>query len=332
MSSTCGRGSRALPELNPAQQRVAEGLLDLRAVAPKVDAAGVETLRRGLRERLQWAIDALDQAGQTLWLTKNSIGTVLSCETRWRDGNDFSWSVPNAIGTIAHRGAELVMVGRHPGPAGDAVDGATELICDENSGFAEFLDGSSVAQRAAIRAGALAHVTSLIDGFPPLPKRVFARTEQSFNAVFGKRTIELSARPDLALGRPAGPDARSLLIDLKTGRPHQSHADDLRFYALVFALRWGAAPWRVASFYAPDGTWTAEDVDMAVLEAAARRVVDAVLKMTEINVSNRPAALSPGPMCNWCGLKTTCEGATFWEQRTVDDDLSHGDDDDESAF
>ncbi len=220
------------------------------------------------------------------------------------------------------------MVGRHPGPAADAVDGALDLICEDNAGFNDFIDASSTAQRAAIRAGAVAHVTSLIDGFPPLPKRVFARTEQSFNVVFGKRTIELSARPDLALGRPAGPDARSLLVDLKTGRPHQSHADDLRFYALVFALRWGAAPWRVASFYAPDGTWTAEDVDMDVLQAAARRVGDAVLKMTEMNVSNRPAGLTPGPMCHWCGLKTTCEGAKTWAEQSAEEDLSFGADDD----
>lgn len=316
-----------MPDLNPAQQRVADGLLDLRGVTSKVDAAAVEGLRRSLTQRLQWAVDALDQAGQTLWLTKNSITTVLSCETRWRDANSFSWSVPSAIGTIAHRAAELVLVGRHPGPAADAVDGALELICEDNAGFNEFIEQSSTAQRAAIRAGALAHVTSLIDGFPPLPKRVFARTEQSFNVVFGKRTIELSARPDLALGRPAGPDARSLLVDLKTGRPHQSHADDLRFYALVFALRWGSPPWRVASYYAPDGTWSAEDVDLDVLEAAARRVGDAVLKMTEMNVSQRPAGLTPGPLCGWCALKATCEGAATWEQQAAADDTSFGEED-----
>lgn len=319
-----------MPDLNPAQQRVVDGLLDLRTVTPKVDTAAVEALRRSMNERLQWAVDALDQAGQRLWLNKNSISTVLSCESRWRDGNSFAWSVPSAIGTITHRASELVMVGRHPGPAADAVDGAITLICDDNAGFDDFIEACSVAERAAIRAGAIAHVTSLIDGFPPLPKGVFARTEQSFNVVFGKRTIELSARPDLALGRPAGPDARSLLVDLKTGRVHQSHSDDLRFYALVFALRWGAAPWRIASFYAPDGTWTAEDVDMDVLETAARRVGDAVLKMTELNVSNRPAGLTPGPMCAWCALKSTCEGAASWEQQTAlaaDDELSFGEED-----
>lgn len=307
-------------ELNPAQSEVAAGLLNLRDFTPTVELEAVELIRRGLQERLQWAIDALDQAGQTLWINKNKITTVLACETRWRDGNDFAWTVPNAVGTVAHRAAELMLVGRHPGPPSDAVDGALQLLQDDNSSFSDFLDAASVSEYAAVRAGALGHVTSLVDGFPPLPTRVRPRTEQSFNVVFGARTIEMSARPDLAMGRPTGPDARSLLIDFKTGRPHQSHADDLRFYALVFALRWGAAPWRVASYYAPDGTWSAEDVEVDTLEAAARRVGDAVLKMTEMNVSNRPASLNPGPMCRWCSLNATCEGAKAWDEQSDEDD------------
>jgi hypothetical protein len=307
-------------ELNPAQLAVASGLLDLREHAPRTTADDIEGVRSRLNERLRWAIDALDEAGQTLWINKNKITTVLACETRWRDGDNFTWTVSNAIGTISHRAAELLLVGRHSGPPSDAVAGAISLLQDDNQGFAEFYDAASPSERAALHADSLGHVTSLVDGFPPLPKRVFARTEQSFNVVFGGRTIEMSARPDLAMGRPAGADARSLLIDFKTGRPHQSHTDDLRFYALVFALRWGAAPWRIASYYAPDGTWSAEDVDVDTLDAAARRVSDAVLKMVEINVSNRPAGLNPGPMCRWCSLRETCEGATAWDTQTTDDD------------
>lgn len=273
-----------------------------------------------MNERLQWAIDALDQAGQTLWLNKHSISTVLGCEARWRDGNGFEWTVANAIGTITHRAAELMIVGKHPGPPPIAVDGAIRLLCDDNKSFGEFFDRVEPIDHAALRAGAVAHVTSFVDGFPPLPPRVLPRTEQSFNAVFGNRTIELTARPDLAIGRPSGPDARSLLIDLKTGRPHQSHTDDARFYALVFALRWGSAPWRVASYYALDGTWVAEDVDIVTLETAARRMSDAVLKMTEMNVSNRPADYAPGPMCRWCSLRDTCDAGVAYASGAGDDD------------
>ena len=318
-----------MTELNPAQQLVAAGLLDLRSFTPKVGAAEVEDLTRRFNAQQQWAVDALHQAGQTLWVNKNTIATVLGCETRWRDGDNFAWTVANSIGTITHRAAESMLVGRHAGPPANAVDGAIRSLVDENTSFAEFYDAAEGADHAALRAGALGHVTSIVDGFPPLPRRVLPRTEQTFSHAISGRTIELRARPDLALGRPSGPDARSLLLDLKTGQPHQSHADDLRFYALVFTLRWGAAPWRVASYYAADGTWVAEDVDIDVLDAAARRVADAVGKITEMNVSDRPPGLSPGPMCRWCALKETCEGAKAYEHASIgeSDDLGFGDDD-----
>ena len=215
----------------------------------------------------------------------------------------------NAVGSVTHRAAELLLVGRLDGAPFDAVCGAIELIREDNPDFADFLDDGPPARTAAVRADSVANVASIVDGFPPLPKRWMPRTEQWFQATLGGRTITLNARPDLALGRPAGAEARSLLIDLKTGTPHQSHVDDLRFYALVFMLRWGQPPWRIASYYAPDGTWTAENVDAEVLEAAAMRTSDAILRMAEIVASGRPPSLIPGPGCRWCGLRATCEVA-----------------------
>jgi hypothetical protein len=297
-----------LTELNPAQRAVADGLLSLRDAAPRVDEETVTHIRRGFTERTQWAVDALDEAGQTLAVNKYTIGAALGCETRWQFGGDFSWNVRNAAGSVAHRAAELLLVGRLDCTPMDAVAAAVDLMCEENQAFADFLSEGPPARAAAVRADATTHVTSLVDGFPVLPKRMMPRTEQSFQATLGGRTIQLNARPDLALGRPAGPDARSLLIDLKTGTPHQAHVDDLRFYALVFMLRWGAPPWRIASYYAIDGAWSAEEVDADVLEAAARRTSDAILRMAEIVCSQRPPALSPGPGCNWCALASTCEG------------------------
>jgi hypothetical protein len=298
-----------LPELNPAQQAVVDGLLNLRDAGPRVDADEVEHIRRGFTERTQWAVDALDEAGQTLSVNKYTIGAALGCETRWQFGGDFSWNVRNAAGSVSHRAAELLLVGRLNATPMDGVAAAIELMREENPAFAEFLDDGPPARAAAVRADATTHVASLVDGFPTLPKRFLPRTEQTFQATLGSRTVQLNARPDLALGRPAGPDARSLLIDLKTGAPHQSHVDDLRFYALVFMLRWGAPPWRIASYYAGDGAWTAEEVDADVLQAAALRTSDAILRMTEIVCSQRPPSLSPGPACHWCALAETCEGA-----------------------
>jgi hypothetical protein len=309
-----------LTDLNPAQRAVADGLLSLRDQAPRVDAATVEHIRRGFTERTQWAVDALDEAGQTLWISKHNISAALGCETRWQFGDDFSWNIPNAVGTVAHRAAELLLVGRLAATPLDAVAAAVELLCEDNADFATFLDEGPPARAAAVRADATTHVTSLVDGFPLLPKRMYPRTEQWFQATLGGRTIQLNARPDLALGRPAGTDARSLLIDLKTGAPRRSHVDDLRFYALVFMLRWGEPPWRVASYYAPDGTWSAEDVDADVLEAAALRTSDAILRMAEIVSSQRPPGFSPGTGCQWCALAETCDAHAAWAASKSDFD------------
>ena len=299
--------------LNPAQRAVADGLLSLRDAGPHVDDDTIRQIKRGFTERTQWAVDALDEAGETLSVNKYTIGAALGCETRWQFGGDFSWNVRNASGSVSHRGAELLLVGRLDATPMDAVAAAIELMREENPAFAEFYDEATAAQRAAIHADATTHVTSLAHGFPVLPKKMYPRTEQSFQATLGGRTIQLNARPDLAVGRPAGPDARSLLVDLKTGAPHQSHVDDLRFYALVFMLRWGEPPWRIASYYAGDGAWAAEEVDADVLEAAALRTSDAILRMAEIVCSQRPPALSPGTGCNWCALAQTCEGPASLE-------------------
>ena len=307
-----------MTDLNPAQRAVADGLLTFYD-APRVDADTVEHIRRGFTERTQWAVDALDEAGETLWVSKHNISAALGCETRWQYGGDFSWNIANAVGTITHRAAELLMVGRLTATPLDAVAAAIDLLREDNAEFAAFLDEGPPARTAAVRSDATKHVASLVDGFPPLPKRFLPRTEQWFQATLGSRTIQLNARPDLALGRPAGPDARSLLVDLKTGNPHQSHVDDLRFYALVFMLRWGAPPWRIASYYAPDGAWAAEEVTADVLEAAALRTSDAILRMAEITSSKRPPDLSPGPGCQWCALSETCEAHLAWASSISED-------------
>jgi hypothetical protein len=294
-------------------------MLDLREAGPRVDTDTVEHIKRGFTERTQWAVDALDEAGESLWISKHTITTVLSCETRWQAPDDFAWTVPNAVGSVAHRAAELLMVGRMAGTPLDAVVGAIDLIREENPDFAAFLDDGPPTRSAAVRADAIAHVASLVDGFPPLSKRWVPRAEQWYQATLGGRTIQLNARPDLALGHPRpGPDARSLLIDLKTGAPQQTHVDDLRYYALVFMLRWGEAPWRIASYYAPDGAWAAEDVDADVLHAAAMRTSDAILRIAEMVTSGRPPSLSPGPACRWCVLRETCAGPAQLEESDLD--------------
>jgi hypothetical protein len=99
--------------------------------------------------------------------------------------------------------------------------------------------------------------------------------------------------------------ATRLAIDLKTGKAWPEHAEDMRFYALLLALRFGVPPYRVATLYLDSGEWQSEDVDRRVLERAADRVIEAV-RAWAASRAGRPLPLRPGPYCAWCPRSTTC--------------------------
>ena len=130
----------------------------------------------------------------------------------------------------------------------------------------------------------------------------------------------LWGKVDLVLGVARGDEARSLIVDLKTGRSYPGHLDDLRFYALVQTLRIGVPPFRVASYYLDTATFHAEDVTAEMLAVAVRRTVDGAVKMARLLDPATPAALSPGPTCTWCTLRTTCEGPASYQASRADPD------------
>jgi hypothetical protein len=91
------------------------------------------------------------------------------------------------------------------------------------------------------------------------------------------------------------------------GGARQAHTDDLRFYALIEALRLGVPPFRVGSLYLDEGRLSTEDIDAAVLEAAAVRVLHGAAKLAELRSRARAPRRSPGPACRWCPLLGNCE-------------------------
>ncbi len=129
--------------------------------------------------------------------------------------------------------------------------------------------------------------------------------------------ITLGAKPDLALGRAVGHQARVLIVDLKTGQRYHRDADDLRFYALVETLRMGVPPFRIATFYLDTARWEHEDATEDVLEIATRRLIDGVIKLAELELGEREATYSPGPACGYCVLRHECPGAEEWASTTA---------------
>ena len=125
-------------------------------------------------------------------------------------------------------------------------------------------------------------------------------SEQPLRARLDGGAVVLSGVLDLMLGRGA-----RLVLDFKHGEARGSHAEDMRFYALLVTLAMRRAPYRVATVYLESMEWQAEDVTREILEHAAARVELAVKTASELT-GGREAALDPGRHCGWCPRRRVC--------------------------
>jgi hypothetical protein len=145
----------------------------------------------------------------------------------------------------------------------------------------------------------------------PLRRELAPSTEWHVRSELLGGALVLSGQLDLVLGAASAAEpnrATRLAIDLKTGRAWPEHAEDMRFYALLLALRFGVPPYRVATLYLDSGEWQAEDVDARVLDRAADRVIEAVRAAAASQGGHR-LPLRPGPYCSWCPRVATCPSA-----------------------
>jgi hypothetical protein len=277
-------------------------------------------LARELHQRLTDATseiaERLEMVGHSLWIDKRVLSGVHGCERRFQADEAVGfpgWSPALARGAVSHRAIQIAAFSPKPLPPLEAVDTAiNRMIEDGDRGLAEFLRVTGDAELADLRASASDVVTKFEECFPPLVASWRPRIESPSRHELHKGTITLGARPDLALGRPDGNQARVLVVDLKTGGRYQGHAEDLRFYALVETLRLGVPPFRVATFYLDAARWESEDVTEDLLEIAVRRTIDGARKLGELLLGERSAEIKPGPGCAHCGARDDCEGPEQW--------------------
>ena len=272
-------------------------------------------LGAALRSRMERALAPVAEAlgdDEQLWVGKHDLGQVHTCEGHHRAEKDtFGWNARTAAGTVVHKALELSVSARGDPPPLELVDHAmTTLAADDRARSpAAWLRDAPELELAELRGRANETVAKFLECWPPLLPAWSPRTETGIGADLCAGRIVLWGKVDLALGRAVGTEARVLLVDLKTGRSHAGHLDDLRFYALVQALRVGVPPFRVASYYLDTATFVAEDVTVDVLEAGVRRAVDGIVKLARLRDPDEVATLSPGPACGWCAAAPTCEAA-----------------------
>jgi hypothetical protein len=134
----------------------------------------------------------------------------------------------------------------------------------------------------------------------------WARTEAPIAWQSGQLTMH--GRVDVMLGPPR---QRSTLIEVKSGGFWHDHLSDLRFYALIAALRDPEPPGALIWFHpANDSPWMIEPLTSAILESEARRVQGALERIG--------AARTPGWWCMRCRRRPSCPVAIVQQALPVD--------------
>jgi hypothetical protein len=302
--ATIRRVDAALP-LSPAQRRTLEGLIGT-GDRPVFPADLVPRIRRRLEEAVRAAAPP-----EPIWLGKSNLADLDRCPglfdaVRAGERGPFAFSDRFAAGRLAHKAIELEVAGRAERDPHELAEASVERLL-EDPAFAAYWEELDELRRDEVLMEAAKTLELFRSTMPPLRllrRRLAPCTEWPVRVELADGALVLAGTLDLVLGRPTEDDpirAARLAIDLKTGRAWPEHAEDMRFYALLLALRFGVPPYRVATLYLDSGEWQAEDVDERVLARAADRVVRAIEA-----VAGRTEDLRPGPYCIWCPRATTC--------------------------
>ena len=266
-----------------------------------------------LRDRIEEAARAFELP-DPLWLGKSNLNDLGRCPglfdaVRSGERRPFEFSARSAAGKLAHKAIELEVAGRQERNPHELVEQAAERLREDRA-FGAFWDGQDPLRRDETLMDGAKTLELFRSTMPPLRlmrRELAPSTEWHVRVELLGGSLVLSGQLDLVLGAQAADrgGAHRLAIDLKTGRAWPEHAEDMRFYGLLLALRFGVPPYRVATLYLDSGEWQAEDVDGAVLGRAADRVIDAV-RAAAASDAGRPLELLPGPYCTWCPRARTC--------------------------
>ncbi len=296
------------PRLNPAQQQVLDELGSTDRPTFRDDLR--DHLRFELEESIGQAVsDALADTEQTLFLSKHKLGMLHGCEARFvaEEQADFAWSVPSARGTVAHKAIELFITRRgNPTPIELTEDAMARLEADNRS-ISEFIQELDEAQRADLVGKVNNFVSTFVETFPPLSRKWVPVAESRVRADLCSDKVVLQGAIDLSLGRARGSEAGKVLIDLKTGKPHSSHIEDLRFYALLETMKIGTPPRLLVNYYLEAGQPRTEKVTEDLLWSTAMRIVDAIHKLLDLTAGNREPTITASGVCRFCPILDDCE-------------------------
>jgi hypothetical protein len=308
------------PDLNPAQQRTLDTLRGTGTDRPTFDPDLGPRLRTDLEAGLAEVLGDLGP-DEELRLNKHLLSQVHSCEVRFlaEDADRFTASVPVARGAVAHKAIELGIHWKGDASPLELVDEAIARLTNADHWLTDFLATAGDAERAELRGTAGDKVAKFQECFPPIRRAWLPVTESSQWVEVAEGRIKLSGKVDLTLGRAQGHQAGKVVIDLKTGSPHPAHREDLRFYALLDAIRIGVPPRLVASYYLDGAEPHTEPVTEAVLHSAVARTVDGARQVVALRAGTVAPVHRPSFGCRWCPVLPDCTpGRRFLADEDVD--------------
>jgi hypothetical protein len=245
-----------------------------------------------------------DLAGEPLVVTKDRLTQALACESHAAD-SQFAHRPPTvALACGALMGVlfrQLVTVGAIDDPM---ADGLAALSVDDRQGdLVSWIAQLGGPERDELAGEVERQAEGLGRRWPSLEPAWLPRTHQSVRAGLAGGAVELSARVDLAIGRPLPHKASVALVEVKSGARRPEHRDDRHFDALVEAVRSPAPPFVVATYYTRTGELDVDPVSPELLVESARRTAVGISRMRQLAEG---APSRPGDRCSWCALQSDC--------------------------
>lgn len=310
------------PELTPVQARTIAELGAAGGDRPTFDPDLGRQLRADLEDGLAPVLDDL-APDEDVQLSKHLLGRIHGCEVRLlaedAAGDEFTVTVPIARGTIAHKAIELGIHWRGEPLPLHLVDEAMASLGATDHWLTDFLQTCTETERAQLRGDASDRVAKFFECFPPLQARWRPVTESTQIVDLAGGRIRLRGKVDLTLGTARGIQAGKVVIDLKTGAANPAHRDDLRFYALLDAIRVGVPPRLVASFYLDMGEARTEAVTEDLLHATVARTVDGIVRLAALRAGTAEPVYRPSWSCRWCVHLPSCDRGRAWLDDEDDD-------------
>ncbi len=257
------------------------------------------------------------RSGPALVVTKEGLNRILACDAhQWAAGSGGATPTTamacGALIDVLFR--QLVTVGASNDPMADGM--AALAVDDRQRSLAEWIERLPAADRAELRSEVERQAEGLRHRWPRLEPGWLPRTQAAVRTLLAGGAVELSARVDLAIGRPAVDEASVAIVEVKSGSRRAQHVADLHFYALIETLRSSAPPFVVATYYTRTGELDVEPVTEELLAASARRTLAGTRALMGRSPGAGPRPTTDGH-CSRCVTISAGSPDQVWPPRAV---------------